>query len=99
MQPTATSELIAASAESPITESQDLILEPLMGEGRPEAENEAKILTQIDRIAAARAELEKGKSKMLFSLLQVLTADQWTKLPARNGKLPLAPGFAVPAAK
>jgi len=63
-------------------EKEELTLEPLIGQGRPEAENEAKVLTQIDRIAAARAELEKGNSKMMFTILQVLTPDQWTKLPS-----------------
>jgi Spy/CpxP family protein refolding chaperone len=62
-------------------EKEELILEPLIGQGRPEPESESKILTQIDRIAAARAELEKGNSKMMLSILQVLTPDQWTRLP------------------
>lgn len=71
-------------------EKEELTLEPLIGQGRPEPENETKVLTQIDRIAAARAELEKGNSKMMFTILQVLTPDQWIKLPSakRQGGLP-----------
>jgi hypothetical protein len=53
----------------------------LLGPNRPAPEAEGKILTQIDRIADARAELEKANSKMLVSILQVLNADQWSKLP------------------
>jgi Spy/CpxP family protein refolding chaperone len=62
-------------------QKEELLLEPLIGRTRPAPEAEAKILTQIDRIAEARAELEKANSRMLISLLQVLTPEQWTKLP------------------
>jgi hypothetical protein len=62
-------------------QKEELILEPLLGPNRPAPEAEGKILTQIDRIADARAELEKANSKMLVSILQVLNADQWSKLP------------------
>ena len=61
-------------------EKEEVILEPLFGASRPLHENESKILTQIDRIANARAELEKTNSKMLIGILQVLTPDQWNKL-------------------
>jgi hypothetical protein len=62
-------------------QKEELIMEPLLGKTRPSPDAEAKIMTQIDRIAEARAELEKTNSRMLMSLLQVLTADQWSKLP------------------
>jgi Spy/CpxP family protein refolding chaperone len=65
---------------------EELILEPLLGGTRPAPEVETKILTQIDRIADARAELEKANSRMLVSILQVLTADQWSKLPTPTKK-------------
>jgi Spy/CpxP family protein refolding chaperone len=67
-------------------QKEELILEPLLGPNRPAPESEAKILTQIDRIAEARAELEKANSKMLVSILQVLTPDQWSKLPMPGKK-------------
>ena len=76
--------VVTASAD---LEKEELILEPLIGTTRPEPENEAKILTQIERIADARAELEKGNSRMLLSILQVLTPDQWSKLPATGKKV------------
>ena len=62
-------------------QKEELILEPLLGVTRPGPEAEPKILTQIDRIADARAELEKATSRMLVDILQVLNAEQWTKLP------------------
>jgi len=68
-------------------QKEELILEPLLGPNRPAPESEAKILTQIDRIAEARAELEKANSKMLVGILQVLTPDQWSKLPMPTRKV------------
>ena len=62
-------------------QKEELILDPLLGPARPLPDLEAKILAQIDRVADARAELEKANSKMLFNILQVLTAEQWSKLP------------------
>jgi Heavy-metal resistance len=62
-------------------QKEELILEPLLGNTRPGPETEPKILTQIDRIADARAELEKATSRMLVGILQVLNSEQWTKLP------------------
>jgi hypothetical protein len=71
-------------------QKEELILEPLLGPTRPGPEAEAKILSQIDRIAEARAELEKANSKMLVGILQVLNAEQWSKLPMPPFR---APGF------
>ncbi len=58
-------------------EKQEAILQPLIGADQPD---EAKILSQIDAIAQARAELEKANARMLFGIRTVLTADQWKKL-------------------
>jgi protein CpxP len=60
-------------------EKQEAIMQPLVSADQPD---EAKILSQIDAIAQARAELEKNRARMLFSIRQVLTADQWKKLQA-----------------
>ena len=65
-------------------QKEELILEPLFGATRPSSEDEASILTQIERIADARAELEKTNSRMLLGILQVLTPEQWNKLPAAS---------------
>ena len=67
-------------------QKEELILEPYLGSTRPSPEAEAKILTQIDRIAEARAELEKANSRMLIHILQVLTPEQWSKLPIHTKK-------------
>jgi hypothetical protein len=68
-------------------EKEELILEPLLGPTKPSPDAEAKILTQIDRIADNRAELEKANSRMLMSILQILSAEQWSKLPLEQKKL------------
>jgi Spy/CpxP family protein refolding chaperone len=74
-------------------QKEELILEPFLGSTRPGPEAEPKILAQIDRIADARAELEKATSRMLMSILQVLNAEQWTKLPIppKKGSLTYTP--------
>jgi periplasmic protein CpxP/Spy len=58
-------------------EKQETILQPLIEADQPD---ETKILSQIDSIAQARAELEKANARMLFGIRTVLTADQWKKL-------------------
>ena len=54
-------------------------MEPLLAADQPD---EGKILAQIDRVAQARAELEKANARMLLGLRRVLTADQWKTLQA-----------------
>lgn len=44
--------------------------------------NETQVLAQIDKVAQARAELEKADARMLFDIRKTLTADQWQKLKA-----------------
>ncbi|GGH01924.1 Spy/CpxP family protein refolding chaperone [Silvibacterium dinghuense] len=58
-------------------EKQEAIMHPLIEAEQPD---ESKILAQIDAVAQARAELEKDRARMLFSIRQVLTPDQWKKL-------------------
>jgi len=60
-------------------QKQEATMQPLMEAEQPD---ENKILAQIDAIAQARAELEKGNARMLLGIRQVLTPDQWTKLKA-----------------
>ena len=67
-------------------QKEELILELLFDDTKPSPEDEARILTQIDKIAETRAELEKANSKMLIGILQVLTPDQWSKLPLNQKK-------------
>ena len=58
---------------------EEAILDPLIASERLD---EPKILFQIDRIAQARAELEKANSRLLLAIRQSLTMEQWTKLQA-----------------
>lgn len=57
----------------------ELALEPLVRESQP---NETKILAQIDKVAQARAELEKANAAFLLAIRSKLTAEQWTQLQA-----------------
>ena len=58
-------------------QKQEAIMQPLIEADQPD---ETKILAQIDAIAQARADLEKDRARMLFSIRQTLTPDQWKKL-------------------
>jgi len=60
-------------------EKAETMLEPLMEADRPD---EAKILAQSDRVADARADLEKANTRLLVGIRLVLTPDQWKKLQA-----------------
>jgi Spy/CpxP family protein refolding chaperone len=56
---------------------EEITLEPLMAADSPD---ETKTLAQIDKVAQARAELEKANARFLFAIRRVLTPDQWKKL-------------------
>jgi len=58
-------------------QKDEVILHPLL---EADQLDEAKILSQIDAIAQARAELEKANARMLFGIRRVLTPDQWKKV-------------------
>jgi Spy/CpxP family protein refolding chaperone len=58
-------------------EKQQVMLEPLIGANPVDT---AKAMAQIDKVAQARADLEKADAKMLLGIRAVLTPDQWTKL-------------------
>ncbi len=60
-------------------QNEEILLEPLLAADRPD---EPKILLQIDRVAQARAELEKANARMLLGLRSVLTSEQWKQLQA-----------------
>jgi protein CpxP len=62
-------------------EKEEAILEPLVEADRPD---EGQVLAQIDRVAQARAELEKANARMLLGFRGVLTQDQWKKLQAEG---------------
>jgi Spy/CpxP family protein refolding chaperone len=58
-------------------EKQEVMLEPLLSANPLDT---AKAQLQIDKVADARADLEKANAKMLLGIRGVLTPDQWTKL-------------------
>src|SRR5579863_5964737 len=62
-------------------QKEEAILEPLLEADRPD---ESQVLAQIDRIAQARAELEKANARMLLGFRGVLSLDQWKKLQAES---------------
>jgi len=57
----------------------ELEMEPLMHQDQP---NESAILSQIDKVASARAELEKANARFLLAIRSKLTPDQWKQLQA-----------------
>ncbi len=66
---------------------EETAMEPLLSADQPD---EGKILAQIDRLAQARAELEKANARMLLGLRRLLTPDQWKTLQADepHGRFP-----------
>ena len=52
-------------------------LQPLIAAEHPD---NAQVFAQIDKVAQARADVEKANSRMLFAFRGVLTAEQWQKL-------------------
>jgi Spy/CpxP family protein refolding chaperone len=63
-------------------EKQNAFLEPLLSANPVDS---AKALAQIDKIAQARADLEKAHARLLLGIRGVLTPEQWTKLNAHRG--------------
>jgi protein CpxP len=77
-------------------EKAELAMEPMMQEDQPD---EGKILSQIDRVAQARAELEKANARMLFDLRKQLTPEQWKQVQADRAARRQAHGSDTPGAK
>jgi len=67
-------------------EKQEVILRPLLEADQP---NEGEVLAQIDKVAQARAELEKANARMLLGLRRVLTVDQWKQLQSIQAQRPM----------
>ena len=70
-------------------EREEVTLEPMMAADQPD---EARIVAQIDKVAQARAELEKANARMLLGIRRVLTPDQWKKLQAEAPRPGRGPG-------
>ena len=63
-------------------DKEEAILEPLVKADRLD---ETRVAPQIDKVADARAALEKANARMLLSIRLVLTPEQWTKLSSSKG--------------
>ena len=70
-------------------EKQEAILEPLVEADQPD---ETQVIAQIDKVAQARASLEKSNAQMLLAIRRVLTVDQWKKLRDVPGVVPFHAG-------
>lgn len=66
-------------------QKQEVILQPMLAADQPD---ETQVLAQIDRVAQARAELEKANARMLLGLRRVLTLSQWKELQALSYEPP-----------
>jgi Spy/CpxP family protein refolding chaperone len=62
-------------------QKEEAVMEPLVAADPPD---ENKLLAQIDRVAQARAELEKANARMLLGIRRQLTHEQWLKLKAER---------------
>lgn len=71
-------------------QKEEVIMEPLIQAEQPD---EAKIVAQIDRVAQARAELEKANARMLLGIRRVLTQEQWNKLNTGGPEALTSAGF------
>jgi Spy/CpxP family protein refolding chaperone len=71
-------------------QKEEVMMEDLM---RGPQLDDAKILPAVDRIAQARAELEKANARMMLGIRHVLTPAQWEKLhtPPTPPNPPVAP--------
>src|SRR3954469_18171028 len=64
-------------------EKAELDLEPLMQDDQP---NESQVLAQIDKVAQARADLEKANARFLLAIRAKLSPDQWKELKAARSE-------------
>jgi len=64
-------------------EKAEVDMEPLMQDDQP---NESRVLAQIDKVAQARAELEKANARFLLAIRAKLSPDQWKELKAARSE-------------
>lgn len=69
-------------------EKAELAMQPLMSADTP---NDAAITAQIDKVVAARAELERANARFLLAIRDKLTADQWKQIQA--DRMDRSPGW------
>jgi len=76
-------------------EKQEVMLEPLIESDQPD---ESQVVAQIDKVAQARASLEKSNARMLLAIRRVLTVEQWKQLRDLRGVGTFHTRFGPPAA-
>jgi len=64
-------------------ERAELDLEPMMQDDQP---SESQVLAQIDKVAQARAELEKANARFLLAIRARLSPDQWKQLKTERAE-------------
>lgn len=64
-----------------------------------QSSDEKTVLEQVDRVEAARAELNKSRTLMLLHMRRTLTTDQWVKLGAMHDAAQRAQKGAQPDQK
>lgn len=62
-------------------EKAQIVMQPLMNADQPD---EKQILSQIDKVHQAQAELQKDEMRLQLEVRRVLTVDQWKKLQAER---------------
>jgi Spy/CpxP family protein refolding chaperone len=62
-------------------QKEESTLRPLVDADQPD---EAKVMAQVDKIAQARAALERANASMMLAIRRVLSPDQWKKLQERS---------------
>jgi len=67
-------------------QKEETIMEPLVAAESPD---EGKIVAQIDKVAQARAELEKANARMLLGIRRLLTPEQWNQLKTGSPVVPI----------
>jgi Spy/CpxP family protein refolding chaperone len=73
----------------------ELAMQPLMSADQPD---QKAMEAQIDKVVAARGELERANARFLLDIRMKLTPDQWKQLrtTGQNGMAAPAPGAAGP---
>lgn len=70
----------------------ELAMQPLMSADKPD---QKAMESQIDKVVAARSELERANSRFLLDIRMKLTTDQWTQLRNMRGNM-MGPGGQGP---
>jgi Spy/CpxP family protein refolding chaperone len=74
-------------------QKEELVMEPLAAADQPD---ETKIVAQLDKVAQARAEIEKANVRMVLGIRRILTQDQWNKLKTETAGAQTAPASTRP---